>query len=109
PSQLAILGLSGSDDRTMTAQFLKAGANDFLYKPFNQEELFCRIHHLLEMKEAHLEMYRLANQDALTGLWNRRYLFNQSCPSSCSARSVAMLDIDFFKKVNDNYGHDAGD
>lgn len=109
PSQLAILGLSGSEDRTMTAQFLKAGANDFLYKPFNQEELFCRIHQLLEMKEAHLAMYRLANQDALTGLWNRRYLFNQSCPSLCASRSVAMLDIDFFKKVNDNYGHDVGD
>lgn len=108
-SQLAILGLSGSDDRTMTAQFLKAGANDFLYKPFNQEELFCRIHQLLEMKEAHQEMYRLANQDALTGLWNRRYLLNHSCSCSCQTRSVAMLDIDFFKKVNDNYGHDAGD
>ncbi|MDK9759842.1 response regulator, partial [Vibrio sp. D173a] len=51
-NELAILGLSASDDRTLTAQFLKAGANDFLYKPFNQEEFFCRIHQLLDMKEA---------------------------------------------------------
>ncbi len=42
-NQLAILGISGSDDHSMTARFLKAGANDFLYKPFNQEEFFCRI------------------------------------------------------------------
>ena len=48
-NQLAILGISGSDDRTMTARFLKAGANDFLYKPFNQEEFFCRVHQILDM------------------------------------------------------------
>ncbi|MEZ8086211.1 response regulator [Vibrio sp. 1S139] len=107
-NQLAILGLSGSDDRTMTARFLKAGANDFLYKPFNQEEFFCRIHQLLDMKEAANELFRHANEDALTGLWNRRYLFNQTC-KGCEQRSIAMMDIDFFKKVNDTYGHDGGD
>ncbi|MEZ8204350.1 diguanylate cyclase [Vibrio splendidus] len=107
-NQLAILGLSGSDDRTMTARFLKAGANDFLYKPFNQEEFFCRIHQLLDMKEATNELFRHANEDALTGLWNRRYLFNQTC-KGCEHRSIAMMDIDFFKKVNDTYGHDGGD
>ncbi len=107
-NKLAILGLSGSDDRTMTARFLKAGANDFLYKPFNQEEFFCRVHQILDMKEATNELYRMANQDALTGLWNRRYLFSQSC-NSCELRHIAMLDIDHFKKVNDTYGHDGGD
>ncbi|AUW04213.1 MULTISPECIES: diguanylate cyclase [Vibrio] len=107
-NQLAILGISGSDDHTMTARFLKAGANDFLYKPFNQEEFFCRVHQILDMKEATTELFRMANQDALTGLWNRRFLFGQAC-SGCEKRNIAMLDIDFFKKVNDNYGHDGGD
>lgn len=107
-NQLAILGLSASDDRTLTAQFLKAGANDFLYKPFNQEEFFCRIHQLLDMKEANNELFRHANEDALTGLWNRRFLFNQAC-KGCDKRNIAMMDIDFFKKVNDTYGHDGGD
>lgn len=65
-NQLAILGISGSDDHTMTARFLKAGANDFLYKPFNQEEFFCRVHQILDMKEATTELFRMANQDALT-------------------------------------------
>jgi len=105
---MGILGLSGSDDRTMTARFLKAGANDFLHKPFNQEEFYCRVHQLLDMKEATDNLYRMANQDALTGLWNRRFLFNQAC-GGCEKRSIAMLDIDHFKKVNDNYGHDGGD
>jgi len=107
-NQLAILGISGSDDHTMTARFLKAGANDFLYKPFNQEEFFCRVHQILDMKEATTELFRMANQDALTGLWNRRFLFGQAC-DGCEKRNIAMLDIDFFKKVNDNYGHDGGD
>lgn len=107
-NDLAILGLSASDDRTLTAQFLKAGANDFLYKPFNQEEFFCRIHQLLDMKEANNELFRHANEDALTGLWNRRFLFNQAC-KGCEKRNIAMMDIDFFKKVNDTYGHDGGD
>lgn len=107
-NSLAILGLSGNESKTLTAQFLKAGANDFLTKPFNQEEFYCRVHQLLDMKDATDELYKLANQDALTGLWNRRFLFTQSC-SSCEHSNIAMLDIDYFKKVNDTYGHDGGD
>jgi diguanylate cyclase (GGDEF)-like protein len=107
-NQLAILGVSGSGDRTMTARYLKAGANDFLHKPFNQEEFFCRVHQILDMKEATSKLYRLANQDSLTGLWNRRYLFH-NLDNKVTNQNIAMLDIDFFKKVNDNYGHDGGD
>ncbi|WCP66518.1 response regulator [Vibrio tubiashii] len=107
-NSLGIIGLSGSDSKTLTAQFLKAGANDFLTKPFNQEEFYCRVHQLLNMREATEELYKLANQDALTGLWNRRFLFAQAC-STCTDRSIAMLDIDHFKSVNDTYGHDGGD
>jgi len=107
-NSLAVLGVSGSDDHSLTAQFLKAGANDFLYKPFNQEEFYCRVHQVLDMKEANNELYRMANQDSLTGLWNRRFLFNQAC-GGCDKRNIAMLDIDHFKKVNDTYGHDGGD
>ncbi|WP_104399124.1 diguanylate cyclase [Vibrio penaeicida] len=108
-NHLAILGLSGNNDRTMTARFLKAGANDFLYKPFNQEEFYCRVQHILDMKDATDELYRIANQDALTGLWNRRYLFGENNNKCCDNRNIAMIDIDFFKKVNDTYGHDGGD
>ncbi len=105
---LPVLGLSGSEDMTMTARFLKAGANDFLYKPFNQEELFCRIHHLLSMKEATDSLFKLANQDYLTALWNRRYFFSYA-QKTADSRHIAILDVDHFKKVNDQYGHDCGD
>lgn len=108
-NELAILGVSSSDDKTMTARFLKAGANDFLNKPFNQEEFYCRVHQLLDIKEANTELFRLANQDALTGLWNRRYFFNQRQEQQADNCHVAMMDIDHFKKVNDTWGHDGGD
>ncbi len=108
-NHVAILGLSANSDRTLTARFLKAGANDFLYKPFNQEEFYCRVQHILDMKDVTDELYRMANQDALTGLWNRRYLFDECSRIKSDKRNVAMVDIDFFKKVNDNYGHECGD
>lgn len=105
---IAILGLSASNDHTLTAQFLKAGANDFLYKPFNQEEFYCRIHHILNMKDNAKQLYKMANQDTLTGLWNRRYFFANT-PTTKDKQNIAMIDIDHFKKVNDSYGHDGGD
>ncbi len=92
----------------MTAQYFKDVANYFLHKPFNPEELFCRVNQLLNMQEATKELFNLANQDALTGLWNRRYLFD-TVGTSEATRCIAMMDIDFFKKVNDQYGHDGGD
>lgn len=107
-NSLGIIGLSGSDSKTLTAQFLKAGANDFLTKPFNHEEFYCRVHQLLNMREATEELHKLANQDSLTGLWNRRYLFAQAALAR-NERNIAMLDIDHFKSVNDNYGHAGGD
>lgn len=107
-SQLAILGISTAESKTVTAQFLKAGANDYLKKPFNQEEFYCRIQNLLNMKDISDDMFKMANQDALTGLWNRRYLFSNA-DNNKEQRNVAMLDIDFFKRVNDNYGHEGGD
>lgn len=107
-SRLAILGISGSNTHNITARFIKAGANDFLNKPFNQEELFCRINNMLEMKDIGDELYRMANQDSLTGLWNRRYLFENASTSKENC-NVAMLDIDYFKKINDTFGHEGGD
>lgn len=106
--QLAILGLSTTKSKTVTARFLKAGANDYLKKPFNQEEFYCRIESMLNMKDLTDDMFYMANQDALTGLWNRRYLFDHA-DTSHEQCNVAMMDIDFFKKINDQYGHEGGD
>lgn len=112
---LVIIGISASEIGNLSAQFLKAGANDFLAKPFSYEEFFCRIHQNLDMLEMIEANRDAANHDYLTGLYNRRYFFLNGCKIYGEARRsgskivVAMVDIDFFKKVNDKYGHDNGD
>lgn len=112
---LVILGISASENGNLSAQFLKSGANDFIAKPFSYEEFFCRIHQNLDMLELIEANWDAANRDFLTGLYNRRYFFLNGGKVYDQARRegskiiVAMVDIDFFKKVNDNYGHDNGD
>ena len=108
--QLAIIGLSASDEAALTAKFLKAGANDFLKKPFNQEEFYCRLHSTLNILDSERRLYHHANKDYLTQTWNRRYFFEHSLAKRHKGpRCLALLDIDFFKKLNDTYGHHIGD
>ncbi|WP_407332427.1 diguanylate cyclase [Enterovibrio sp. 27052020O] len=107
--QVAIIGLSASTNPDLTPQFLKAGANDYLNKPFNQEEFYCRIHSLLDRQDANEQLYFLTNRDELTGLWNRRYFFNFAAENPVNFKSIAMIDIDHFKQVNDEFGHGGGD
>jgi diguanylate cyclase (GGDEF)-like protein len=113
--RLAIIGISGSDEPSFSARFLKNGANDFIHKPFHYEEVICRVNQNLEMLELIEISQRAANCDFLTGLSNRRHFFAEGqkrCDESLAAEAwvgVAMIDIDHFKAVNDTYGHDCGD
>ncbi|UTV29363.1 response regulator [Photobacterium atrarenae] len=108
--QLAAIGLSASDENALTAKFLKAGANDFLKKPFNQEEFYCRLHSTLDILDSERRLYRLANQDYLTQSWNRRYFFEHALVRHHQGpRCLALLDIDHFKTINDRFGHHIGD
>lgn len=109
--QLRIIGISSSSDRLLSASFLKAGASDFIYRPFVHEELKCRIDNNVETLAQLTHLRRLAEQDYLTGLANRRHFFATMRQRGKEAMqgSIALLDIDHFKLVNDTYGHDAGD
>jgi len=112
---LAIIGVSASTEELLSARFLKVGANDYLAKPFASEEFYCRITQSLDMLELVRKLKEASIRDALTGLYNRRYFFDAGKKfHSCALRdsmtlAVAMIDIDFFKKVNDTHGHKAGD
>lgn len=114
-NKLAIIGLSASDRATLSATFLKHGANDYLMKPFILEEFYVRVNQNLEMIENIEQITDSANRDPLTKLHNRRFLRDAGEHLYASAKrgnmtlAVAMLDVDFFKKVNDTYGHAAGD
>ncbi|OOF07124.1 diguanylate cyclase response regulator [Salinivibrio sp. MA440] len=108
--QLAIIGLSGEEDASLTARFLKAGANDFLTKPFNQEEFYCRLHSTLNALDTERRLFNMANIDYLTQVWNRRYFFEHPhTRSQKGPRNLALIDVDHFKKINDQFGHHIGD
>jgi diguanylate cyclase (GGDEF)-like protein len=115
-NKLAIIGVSSEGDAVMAARFIKSGANDFIIKQsFLPEEFYCRVNQNLDALDYVLELRNAAERDYLTGLYNRRYFFSrgdqllQLAQQEKRAVSCAMLDIDFFKKVNDTYGHQAGD
>lgn len=101
---------------------LRAGAKDFISKPFDVDEVLTRIRNMLEIRLLHEDaraaastLEILAQQDPLTGLANRRLLTRRISAAMANARrnrtamALIYLDLDGFKEVNDTAGHDTGD
>jgi diguanylate cyclase (GGDEF)-like protein len=101
---------------------LEAGANDYVAKPYDNEELLARIRvgqRMLEMQsnlmEARDALAHQATHDYLTGVFNRRAILDRLGQEIARAKrengslSVGMFDIDHFKNINDTFGHQAGD
>ncbi len=114
-TDIAIIGLSSANDKYLSAKFIKNGANDFLYKPFSHEEFFCRVTQAVESMERLQLITAMAYSDPLTGVGNRRFFVEKArsqigqAQASDTPLSLAIVDIDHFKQVNDSYGHDVGD
>jgi diguanylate cyclase (GGDEF)-like protein len=117
-----IILLTSRDRREDRLEGLRAGADDFLTKPPDPDELTVRLEIAERILKVHGQLARqnerlaeLAAIDELTGTKNRRrfredlYLLFAQAKRQCSPLSVIMLDIDHFKQYNDTFGHPAGD
>ena len=119
---LPVIVLIEPGDEARLMRGLDMGVNDYLVRPIDRHEMLARVKTQIKRKR-HADLLRtrleesveFAITDALTGLHNRRYMEGhlrtlvEESLAAGRTLSVLVADIDFFKKINDTYGHDAGD
>ncbi|MEA2951525.1 MAG: two-component system, cell cycle response regulator [Alphaproteobacteria bacterium] len=119
---LPMLAISEGENNARLVRGLEIGVNDFLLRPVDKNELLARVRTQIR-KKRYTERLRdnvqlsieMAITDPLTGLYNRRYMEShlgslvEQAASRGKPLTVLILDIDYFKAINDTHGHDAGD
>ena len=111
--QLAIIGLSSADCPSVSARFLKCGANDFLVKPFSHEEFFIRIMQNMDAQEYLANSIYRAQHDDLTGLYTWRY-FNEHLDKVLGAKEavtgcVCVVELDDARRIKEMHGYEVYD
>ena len=119
---LPIILIAEDDDRPRVVRGLDLGVNDFIMRPIERNELLARVRtqikrqrYAVELRQSVTNTLALAVTDELTGLYNRRYfdrhlsLMLEKAQEQDRDMAVMLIDMDFFKSVNDTHGHDTGD
>jgi two-component system, cell cycle response regulator len=119
---LPIILIAEEGDRPRVVRGLDLGVNDFIMRPVERNELLARVRTQIRRQRYTVELRRSVNNtlalavtDELTGLYNRRYFDRHLSLMLGKAReqqrdmAVMLIDMDFFKTVNDTHGHDIGD
>ena len=119
---LPIILIAEEDDRPRVVRGLDLGVNDFIMRPIERNELLARVRnqikrqrYAVELRQSVTNTLALAVTDELTGLYNRRYfdrhlsLMLEKAQEQDRDMAVMLIDMDFFKSVNDTHGHHTGD
>jgi two-component system cell cycle response regulator len=119
---LPIILIAEEDDRPRVVRGLDLGVNDFIMRPVERNELLARVRtqirrqrYAVELRQSVTNTLALAVTDELTGLYNRRYferhlsLMLEKAQQQDRDMAVMLIDMDYFKAVNDTHGHDTGD
>ncbi len=116
---IPVIFITANNDSDSVLKGFEVGAQDYVSKPFIAEELKARVKvHMQnikiqrELKRLTEELQVLATTDYLTKLYNRRYFMEQLhiyVTKNQNPLSLILFDVDNFKKINDNFGHNAGD
>lgn len=114
-AKIPVIMLSASNDEDEIVAALELGADDYVTKPYIAKVLLARLRTSQRLMEKTLELERLAQIDFLTSINNRLNFESlaskaiEQCNRHQQSIVVGMFDIDFFKLVNDQHGHEAGD
>jgi len=121
-TQLPVILLTAKGEKDDIIEGINAGANDYITKPFESEILIAKINALVKLKELQDELEKknkllenLAITDGLTGVYNYRFFYQKLKEEFERAKryetplACIMMDLDFFKNINDKYGHMVGD
>jgi two-component system, cell cycle response regulator len=120
--QVPILIIVDPDDHERLLRALDMGVNDYLLRPVDKQELLARVNTQIkrwryteQLRSNVKQSIEMAVTDALTGLYNRRFMEKQLSALTLNAAnrgkplSLLVVDVDYFKSINDNHGHDVGD
>ena len=112
---IPVIFVTSMGDMEDESKGLELGAIDYILKPVRAQIVKARVRNHLELKKYRDFLENLSKVDGLTGVWNRRHFDEvldkewHRAMRGTNLLSVILLDIDFFKKYNDHYGHLAGD